>query len=443
VRVLVLVLLFASEARSQVPSYELHLNEALSKAKNRSDQLKSVKSDILASQEQSDASYTSLLPELTLDGNLHYVSTVPTIQIAPGTPAFALGTHLNYSIGPTLSYTVWDGGASRDLHKSQEKTTEARKQDERTQTAQVLSSVRLAYIRTQLGLEQLRFLSDSLKLSKSQAQDISNRHKEGTSSTLDLLTAKKEVLSYELLFKQRQTDLSSALRDLVALVEQKPSLEIKEPTPKGFTNSGLWLILDPLEDTLKSENASEPAELSETPPQVLSQELFADSLELLAKSQKSALYPRLQISGRTSLDYPNGPIPERINQNTLAVGFSMPIYEFSKVQHLAAQKTYEAEAARHRKNQIASDMQRDFAKSKETLRSLRQQDKDAREVLNQAEKLAKMYYEAYRLGRITLIEVQASNLRTLQAKVDLSQIQAFILNHLTILKTLAIKDETL
>lgn len=442
-RTFVLLFFLATKAYSQVPTYELRLQEALTKARNKSEQLKSVQKDTLAAQSTSEASSSTVFPRLTLDANMHYVSTVPTLQVAPNAPAIQLGAHLNYSVGPTLTYTLWDGGASRNLNKSHEKMTEARKEDQRTQTARLLASVRLAYTHVQLGLEQFQFLSDTLKLAKAQAGYISNRHVQGNASNLDLLTAKKEVLSYDLLLKQRQTELASSLRDLLALVESDSTLVIKDPTPKGFPNAGLWITLDSLDETLKKESSSEPSQLDDTPPQVRSQDLLAESFELLSKSQRASMYPRLQISGRTSLDYPNGPILERIHQNTLAVGFSMPLYEFSRTEHLAATKMFEAEAARHRKNQIASDLQRDFAKAKDTLRSLRGQDKDAKEVLKQAEQLSKMYYDAYRLGRITLIEVQSANLRALQAKVDLSQIHAQILNQLSTLKTLAIKDELL
>ena len=439
--ILWLSLLMSAALQAQIPTLELNLIQAIARAKANSERLKSVNADWHAAKEREATGFTALLPRLTLDGNYHYVSVVPALQAFPNTPAIQLGAHSNYSIGPTLSYTLWDGGAAHKSYKSSVKASEASREDERVQTAQLVASVKLAYLQTQLGLEQVQLVADSLKLAQAQHKDIANRKKAGAASQLEFLTAQKEVLSYELQFKQQEIDLSASVRDLLALLHETRYQDIQHPAPPGFAKASLWLRLDSLEKAEVSEGRHEPTNLDELPPQLKSQDLMAESLDWLAKSATATLYPQLLFSARTSLDYPNGPILQQINQNTLSVGLAMPLYEFNRTQHLAAEKDFEAQATRYRRQQLESDIQRDFAKSKAALVSLRAQQIDAEDSVKQSESLAHLNYEAYRFGNINLTEVQAANLRALQAKVDLARIRAGIIRELILLKTIVAKED--
>ena len=425
---------------SEPPTYELSLSQALQKARHKSDLLKSARASSAAAQERADATYTTLLPRLTLDGNLKYVSEVPSISVAPNAPSVPFGSHLNYSIGPTLSYTLWDGGGFRDNYKSNSKMLDSRKEDERSKNSQVDASVKLAYVHAQLGLEQVRVYADSVKLSQKQAKDIRIRKEQGSASELDMLSAVKDLRTYELGYKQKQAELAATLYDLTALVEENLRLNLTEPAPQGFENAGLWLVLDPLDQTVKTESLTEPELMNEAPPQIKSQLLLSESLDLQAKAQKAAYHPRIDVSARTSLDYPDGPVLKRINQNTLSVNLTMPLYEFSKVDHLVAQKNFEAESAKYLAQQMESDARRDFSKAKENLRSLRKQDLDAQELVKQSEKLAQLNYDAYRYGRLKFTDVQAANLRLQEAKLNLAQIHAQILMQVIVLQTLVVKE---
>jgi outer membrane protein TolC len=443
VRLFVLCLLLGANAYAQVPLYELTLTQALLKAKHKSELLKSADAEIRAAQEGSQGVHANLLPKLSLEGSLRYVTEVPSIQIIPNGPEMPFGDHLNYTVGPTLSYVLWDGGHSRNIYKSQEKRVEARTQNKRAQMAQLESSVKQAYIKTQFALEQVKLLADSLKLIQAEHKDIVERKDAGTASNLDLFISQKEVLSYRLQYKQRQNELASSLHDLISLVEEIPQNSLQKPAPKGFKEAQLWVLLDPLEETLKQESKEEPQSLESTPPQLLSQDSMIQSLEHLAEGQESALYPQIQLSLRSSLDYPNGPVLKKIHQNSLSVGFSMPLYEFSKNRHLAAEKRQEAEALRHQRKQMETDIQREFVKAKDNLHTLREQSKDAQEIVKQSDTLARMTYEAYRIGRVKLVDVQAANLKALQAKLDLSSIHVHTLFQITLLKTLIAKDVSL
>lgn len=431
-------LLFSNWTWAQIPILELSRDHATLQAKQKSEKIKSSLADSLAADEQAEATHTFLLPRLTFDANYRFIGVVPSISLPlPGVPPITMGAHSNYSIGPTLSYTLWDSGAIRDAYRSQLKLAGARKEDLKNAEVQLIGEVKNAYTKVQLGLEQLKFVKDSFNLSKSQNQDITHRFKAGTATRLDLLTSEREVLNYELQFKQQQASLGASLRDLLTLINDTRIENPSKPSFFGDPTASVWLKLDSIENSLMKESSETPEKYSEDNPQMKSRQYLVESLEFSSESQKAASYPQIQLSARTSLDYPNGPILETINQNTLTATLSMPLFEFNRNQHQIAEKEKEAESNRYKKNQLNLDMQRDFSKAKEYLRSLNEQQKDAEESVRQSEMLARLNYESYQNGKITLVDVQAANIRALQAKVELAQIRALILNQIVILKTLA------
>ena len=436
------ILVSSRICRASIQVFELTESEAIAKAKQSSESLKSADSDWQASQEQAEASYSLLLPKLSFDASYRYVTQVPSIQLPlPNAPPIPISAHSNYSIGPTLSYTLWDSGFAKNRYYSHQKMAESRKEEQKNLSTQVVGSVKLAYTRVQLGVEQLKMVKDSLNQADAQNKYIEDRFEAGTADRLDLLTSQREVLNYQLQLKQQQADLASALKDLLALLSETGVRDFSRPAPYGYSPATVWLKLDSLEESLQTQTQGEPEVLEGESPQIKSQALLTESLEYGAKSQSASSYPQLQISARTSLDYPNGPIIENINQNTLSASLSFPLFEFNRNGHEVAEKEKEADAARHRKNQLQLDLSRDFWKAKEQLRSLREQQKDSEESVRQSELLAKLNYDSYRNGRITLVDVQAANVRALQAKVDLARIRAQILNQVTQLKVISGKDD--
>ena len=198
------VLIVGSDlCRASTPSFELTLRDAEKQSLQASNQLKSALSTQAAASEQADAGYANLWPRLSLEGTYRYVTTVPTVQLPiPGIPPLQFGANSNYSIGPTLSYQFWDTGSTRSAYHSLVKLAEARKEDQRNAELQLLMSVRMAYVRVQLALEQMRLVSDSLNLARAQNRDIEVNFRAGASSKLDWVNSQREVLSYQLQFKR-------------------------------------------------------------------------------------------------------------------------------------------------------------------------------------------------------------------------------------------------
>ena len=433
---ILLLLLNATDSFAETEVFELSLQDAEIESLGASNQLKSFISDVAAATEQANSQFAELLPQLSLEANYKYLSEVPDIPVQ-GQPPFPFGSHNNYSVGAVLRYTLWDTGTSRKAYQGLAKLAASRQEDRKTEELQILLSVRTAYVRVQLALEELRLVNDTLELSRAQDRDIATRYRAGAATRLDLVTSERDVIGYELQFKQKQADLSVALKDLLALLGSRSVKDVSHPGPPNVDGVSLVLKLNPFQKLLTDEGQAEIPPPDDRQPQIRSRELLAESSELSAASQKAELFPTVQFSARTSLDYPNGPILEQINQNTVFVGLSMPLFDGNRIRHLVAQNLMEAQSARYRKDQLMVDIQRDFAKARELLDSLREQQKLAKQDVLRSEEAARLYYESYKAGSINLIDVQSANVRALLAKVSAARIDAQILNQLFILKALS------
>jgi len=275
----------------------------------------------------------------------------------------------------------------------------------------------------------------------------------GAASKLDRISSHREILGYQLEFKQRQSQLATDLEDLLALTGRQGSFEsrrLSAPSSPAVQSSGaddlpeasLLLQVEPLEQTLKELALAEYSPPGSDHPEVRSQELTALAARQSAESESSRLWPQINVSARTSLDYPNGPILQRINQNTISASLSFPLFEWSRTRRAADQKMGDAVAAEYRRSQLESDLLRDWRKAKEQLTALRDQLQINRQTVSEAEEQAKLSYATYRLGRISLVDVQNANLRVLEAKVQTARILTQLLMEEAQLQALSKKDQT-
>jgi outer membrane protein TolC len=433
-----LFLLSTIKGLAQTEVLELTLHESEDKALRTSRLLKSFISEEEAAIEQKQAQFSALLPQFSLEGNYRYLSDVPTVSI-PDLGVIPFGAHSTYSIGPVLSYTLWDTGASRKAYHGFSRLAESRMEDRKNAEIQILRSVRSAYLRLQLALEELRLVNGALELSRAQERDVALRHRAGATTRLDLLTSRRQVLGYELQFKQKQADLSAGLNDLLVL-QGDPPKEDPHLGPPEVAGVSPVLKLDSFQKLLAKEGPGEIPPPDDRQPQIFSQELLAESSELFAASQRAERYPTVQASAKTSLDYPNGPFLERIHQNTISIALSLPLFDGDRIRHLASERRKEAQSARYRADQLRVDLQRDFVKAQELLDRLREQRKLAAEDILLSEEAARLYYESYQAGKTNLIDVQSANLQALQAKFNAARIDAQMLDQFITLKALSGRD---
>lgn len=419
--------------------YELTLQEAERRALDTSDQLKSLSATEQAAREQADAQFSYLLPKLTIGASYQYVTEVPTLTLPiPGvTESFSFGSNNSWSVGPTLTYTVFDMGANHDAYRGSNLLAQSREEDRKNGRLQLLLSVRSSYLRVQLALEELRLLNSQLELSRAQNRDIESNFKAGAATKLDLVDSQRDVLSYQLQFQQKQAEVADDFRDLLAQIQEAPQGDLTRSGPPDVQNVELELRLDTLAQSLREADAWSYSRPNDEHPQLKSQELLAQSSDKQAESDMDSLFPRLQFGASALLQYPNTIILETVEQNTFQLGLSMPLFEGDHTRHLSAEKRREADAARFNKDQTRINMDRDYDDAVQLLQSLRAQQKLAQEDVEKSKDAARLYYQSYKGGKINLIDVQSANNRSLVAQVNAAHIDAQIISELFVLQTLS------
>lgn len=415
------VLIFLS---TRVSPFELTLHNAEKQTLQTSDQLKAEILDVDVIGEQQSAGFASMLPKISVQGNYTYLGTLPSLSFMAGTPSYTFGSHHNYSIGPALNYILWDTFSSLKSFQALSKLKESKQQDLANTRIQLLFSVRASYIRVQLALEELRLVNNSLALARAQKKDIQNRFKAGAATRLDLLTSDREVLRYQIQLEQKQAELSSVFKDLLALVGNPEFTELN-------------LKLDSLTHTLATLSSEPISAPTNQQPQIKSLQLLAESSEKSASAQTAKLFPTIQLSASSTFAYPNGPVMTQINQNMIGLVLSLPLYVGDPTWHLAASKRREAKAIKYRADQLKTNILRDFSKASEMLHSLYEQKKLCAQDVLESEEAAKLYYQSYQAGKMNLINVQTANNQELQSKVNSARIDAQILNQLISLMALS------
>lgn len=412
------VLLFSMAWQVSAHAALFTLADAENRARESSPRLLAARSDATAAHEQARSLEASLYPRLSVDGSYRYVSQVPTLQVGQA-PAQRMGDNNNYSLGPTISYTLWDSGASRHGYRSAHNLDLAKDQERLAMERQTLLSARLAYVQAQLSAKELELTEKSLKSALAQSKDIESRYRSGAAARLDALNARMEVSNYELRASQARADYASALAELVAFVGELPA----------------DTVLEPLAATTPSP-ASSLKEAPQEHPQIIAQRRFSEGLAESVGAQRAGYWPALQFQARTSLDYPNGSRPERIRQNTVTLNLSWPIFEFGRTSAAVAQKHAEAESARLRADQATRDLARDWAKARTRYENVCEQVKTTDRMLKEAQDLARVNLETYKAGRISFFEVESANLRLLDTEIRQARVQAQLVSQRQTLKFL-------
>lgn len=439
-----LVLLLPRLVQAQAV-FELSLKDAESQALAKSPQLEALGASVDAAHELAGAQYAALYPRLAFNANYTYIANVPTVALpinipGVGSPSITFGSNNNYSFGPTLNYTIWDTFSTRDAYHGADLMAQAREQDRVGARRQLLLTVRDAYMRLQLALEELRLLGSSLELSQQQNRDIEANFKAGAATQLDRVDSQRDVLSYRLQLSQKQAEVGSDLKDLMTLTRaQAPanSETYERPGPPGVAGVSLTIKLDTLEDSLREALAWKLQAPDENLPSLRGQQLQAESAEHQASSQMDMLYPSLQLSANAVVEYPNQILLQTTEQATVTVALSLPLFEMDRTRHLAGEKRKEAEAARLNREQTQIDADRDYAKAREQLQALKTQRELSTSDVQHSEEAAALYYKSYKGGKNNLIDVQSANNRALTSKVNAARINAQILAQIFTLRSLS------
>ncbi len=433
-------------AAEQVPVLAIRLHDSERGAMETSGRLGSADAEALAASDKARSQAALLWPKLSLDATARYVSAVPTLPIPGNSVPF--GDNESYSIGPVLSWTLWDGGALRKGWRSQQSIAASRA-EEKTQTErQVILAVRLAYFGVIQAAEHEWLIADSIRVAQSRSRDIEKRQRAGAASKIDSISARKEVLALQLQFYKAQTELTAALRDLFALSGKTDAVDLSRPVDARIENaeeisgatSTVRIELESIDRlmNLLSSPSEEKNPFSNSPikhhPKIRATEFQADSLRLAAEGVSALHWPKVTLFARSSLDYPNGPTLERVHQNSFGATLTWSLFEFGRIHYEATEKRSLANAADERKRQSEIDLTREWTKTLDQIAALKAQRETHRLSIEQSEKLISLIYESYRAGHSSLLEVQNSLLTALNAKIFSRRNEIQILIQTAVLK---------
>lgn len=438
-------ILAARPAAAEAPRFELTMADAEAAARAHALDVKAAAEDGASAAAAADAAFAPLLPRLTLDGYYRYQTEVPELAIVPGQPPQPFGSNRAESIGPALTWTLWDEGALRKTWRAQQ--ANARSFDERRRLAetQATQAARLAYVQVQLARERVRVLVDSVGVAAAQYADIEKRRRAGAASRIDSLSSHQTDLQRRKDFLSAQSDLSAALRELLQLTALGAGLDTTRPVdvrvstvlPAGLPEPTLRLAFDSLADTPAALAAAESdAAPADEHPAALAYARQADAARLNAGAASAGEWPKIQFSGAIDYQYPNGPVNQYVTQKTAGVSASVPLFEGRQTARQVEASTHAATAAERRRELVVEQLTRDRDKARAALASLRDQAALDATAVVEAEELARLVYSSYSAGRSTYLEVQTYELTALQAKVNAAQTRAQILIQLAALAQL-------
>jgi len=396
----------------------LLLSDAENSALEYSPRLKAIIFEQKAYTERASTQKTQLYPKLMLDGSYKYVTNVQEIVIPmAGAKTIKLGDNSNYSIGPLLSWTAWDFGGIDNTYKSASAAAEVKKNEAEVTRRAVLLSARAAYFQVALAGEQITLFSDALKLANAQYEDIKLNVRAGTKSLADNLKAHEEVIGRMKQLRQAQADMSYALSELSAVVG------------KDYTG----VELESIDSMLAKFEPFSISKLNENHPSLLVFRNSAESLEYSKRAASALRWPKLQLSAKSSLDYPNTTILENFNQNTFYASLSMPLYETGASKNRINENENIKQANLSRAGQALADLKRDWDKTTSQLSNLREQNALNDISVSETEQLAKIIYKTYKTGSLSYIEVENANFKALEAKIQAARTKVQILINLAVL----------
>ena len=434
-----------SNSRENTKVFQMGLNEAVELALKNAHSLEAQGLLAKAQGETAKSQKARLFPSLDVEASFTYLTNVGKIDFAPG-QTIQLGSNYNYSVGPAVSWVVWDSGRIRKTYKSLKALEKAEIKNYDAAKRQKILEARFAYYKVQLASEQLMLVADSLRLAKSQYEDIAKKFKVGTASKMDLLSAHQEVIDFKRTFKMSQNDLANQLRELFMLIGRSQNEEVSFPTGALIKDieyltdekPNLLIKLDSLGDTITyfSSKSVSPVNIP-AHPLVESAHYRSLAAEYATESSKAGHWPTLSFFGKSSLDYPNTPLLENYNQNKLGFMLTVPLFEWGRVSSEVASQRLKSQAALEQKTEIELNLEKEWKQIVDRIDNLKDQRVLNDNAVKETGELADLLYKSYLAGRSGHLEVQRGNLRALQANVESARTDTELLIEMARLSSLA------
>ncbi len=451
-RVAALALALAAQAAgAQPPKLAITLAQAEEESLAHSPILKAAQSSLAAAQAQVDAQLAQLVPSVTLEGSYQYQTIVPNIAFLPGAPAFQFGSHDTYSVGPAVSYTLWDQGSLLNAWRSQKALASSQKAQQDLVRRQVLLVTRLDYFQVQLALEQERSLADSLKLTQAQDRDIGSRFRAGAASRIDRLSAHDQVINRLRDFRSAQAQTAAALRVLFAQMGRDQSLDVSAPMDARITGLALGGLqspsvivkLEPLEAVEAKFESAAGSSIDAAYPGLMVYAEEARAQELSAKSLSARDWPRLAFIYKSEYMYPNLPLLQTVWQNEAGFGLSLPIFDYGLNRSQARTQQSLAGASLAQENEASDQLLRDWHKAQDHYAALKNIETLDRQAVDETGQIARLRYASYKIGGSTILDVETANIDAIEALIAAAQTKTQALIELATLESLSSGKENL
>ncbi len=432
------------------PRLNLDLARAERLALDHSQMVKAKILEMEAAKAKANSQFSLFWPSLAIEGTINYAAKIPNLELNlphMGSVSFPFGDHTNYSLGAVAAWDFWDSGRTYYQWKALQHAVEAKKLDVVLARQKVLLDTRLAYFKTQLALEQARLLQDALKVNQNQYTDIEHKQQAGTASRADSLASHLQVLDSLTALANARTQLSDNIRELLHLTGQVEDYDVTYPMAPGQLqgrspqepNPTVVVEFDKLSTSLTVFNPAGQATLDEHHPQNQFFEELAKMARRTSLSIESNHWPTLQLSARTGLEYPNGPVNEKVYQNRAGAKAEWLLFKGSQITHLEQEQAIQAQQYEHQRNETKLNLKLQWLKTQAQWQLQRQQEQTLLQAVKETELLARLTYQAYLAGQVDYIKVQAANLQVVQTKTKKVQAQVQQLIQLAILDSLAQK----
>ncbi|WP_141736387.1 TolC family protein [Oligoflexus tunisiensis] len=424
----------------------LSLEEAEQRAVAASLDSRQAEAQLSVAKETLNIQKSSLKPRLSLEGSYRYLSEIPEAQLGPATVAF--GQHHNYSVGPMLSYEVYNGGAHDKATEGIEHLLKAREKDQEATRLRTILDTRLAYSRVRLSLDEMRLLIGSLQVLQARLKDTQQRLRHGSASRLESLAIQREELQTKLRYMQTQASLAENLRKLAFLMgdrtlpeELLPIGPHDSPEALGLPAGNYIVDIDSAAGQMSRVKRTIGRQPSPTHPQLKAWDERKESARLEGESREQAGSPKIQVFAKSTYDYPHGPLDEAVWQNSFGVALSLTLYDGALRQHQKAQKLAELHSHEIQKEKIAQDFQESWANARAQLESLQLQRKVVQDAMARAEQEAQLTQANYQAGAINYLEVQRANTQVLEIRTSLSRLDAQVFAQYALLNYLSAQTE--
>ncbi|MDA8243104.1 MAG: TolC family protein [Elusimicrobia bacterium] len=425
--------------------FRVSLKAAEDGALARSGQYRAARLEAGAARAAQAAASSLLYPRLSLEGSLRYTAVIPEIALPKAMGgARPLGDNWGYSIGPTAYWTL-DAGALRYGREAAGRLAAARTEEEEAARRQALLSGRSSYFRLQLALEKVYLIAENLQLSLSQLSDVEAGVKAGTRSRLDGLRARQEVTDRRRDLLRARAALADVVKEFAFVTGIEPPAGAGLPIDSrmagrdyaGDTFAGLIVGAESYLDILprllpaagRGPDASQPA--------VRALEERGKAFRAAAGAYKAEKLPRLTLTARSSIDYPNGPNLYSFLQNYAGLSLSVPLFEKGRLGEREKESLLSAQAAGERREEAARAAAREYDTALDDYSALMEEQSINIDAVDDASAAAKLAYEAYKAGSLTWLEVESANLKELQAKTTAASANAEILLKLALLDSLS------